>query len=541
MKFAKTFCKPSAQVAVVPAGLPIELQYNQYGMIQSMRIGLGDQLDPNHSLASPELDSVTYKQLFERIKQFVPHSISLTGGTTWIYGIMYTDKIPCVEGPLPVALYNAYVEDILAGGTYHFYAGYIHSLAASIQGPLMIKNFLGMNNFTCLPQIVVPVSMTDETISMMMNTHSFPFKYPFVGGFLIFEELNCRYASSNLLQLNVVNTPEPFVDIDGYLKGEIVTESGRTYIFNYPALIHHNVEKGCTLLVERDSNGGALEILATRLGPQVDRVPETVNHDIKCPVCGKVYRAGSNDAPVQCDDPHCLSHEYHTAAKMMRILRQPSMSYESYKNLVDAKKVICITDLLELPICKENEIKASLAEAIYAAIPTSVVPDISLIERFANKCNNRVESVVYYLENPLRIETDLDITDPIVRRLARWLQDPYNVSTLTTIFSRVVISQKMQKFDGAPIFRGCKIAITGRFKRGDYTEIESILMSYAATVVPSIELGEDLPDLVLVGSTNEEISGQMIQKARLHNIPINYEDEFFVRYEIDQDLAHNLL
>lgn len=541
MKFAKTFCRPSSTVAVVPAGLPIKVQYNQYGVVQSFDIGFDRDLDPLGILNPEHMDDETYNHLFHRLKQFVPNSISLSGGTTWIYGVMYTSRIPCEEGPVPVALYHKYVKDILAGGIYQFYAGYVHSLAASFQGPLVMKNFLSTNGFTCLPQMIVPVSMTDETLQMMLNTNSFPFKYPFIAGFLIFEELNCRYASSNLLQINVTNDPEPFVDIDGYLKGEVVTESGRTYTFNYSALIHHGVTKGCTLLVERDTDDSALEILSTRLGPEVDKVPETADHEIKCPVCGKVYRAGANDAPVQCDDPHCLSHEYYTAQKMMNVFKLPSFSYNSYKNLVDAKKVICITDFLELPICKDSEIKTSLAEAMYAVIPTSIVPSIEILERFANKCNNQIESVMYYLENPLRIETDLDITDPIIRRFATWLQDPYNVSTLTTIFSRVTISGKMQKFDGAPIFRGNTIAVTGRFKRGDYTEIESILMSYAAKVVPSIELGQDLPDLLLIGSTNEGISGQMVQKAKAHNIPINYEDDFFVRYEIDQDMAENLL
>lgn len=541
MNFTKTFCRPSSTVAVVPAGLPIKLQYNQFGIIQSMSIGFDSELDSANELCSEAVDKSRCKQAFQRIKQFVPNSISLSGGTTWIYGIMYTDKIPCTEGPLPVALYDAYIEDILAGGWYEFYAGYVHSLAASFQGAMVMKKFLSTNGFRCLPQMIVPVSMSDQTLEMMLNTNSFPFKYPFVAGFLIFEELKCRYASSNLLQICVTNDPEPFVDIDGYLKGEVKTESGRTYIFNYSAIIHHGISKGCTLLAERSTDDSALQVLATRLGPQVDKVTETINHDIKCPVCGKVYRAGANDAPVQCDDPHCLSHEYYTAKKMMDTFKLPSFSYESYKALVDSKKIVCITDLLDLPICKEIEIKTTLAEAMYAAIPTSVVPSIEILERFANKCNNKVESVVYYLENPLRIETDLDIVDPIVNRLAKWLQDPYNVSTLTTIFSRVDISAKMQKFDGAPIFRGNKIAVTGRFKRGDYPEIEAILMSYAATVVPSIEKGQDLPDILLIGSTNEGISGQMVQKAKLHNIPISYEDDFFVRYEIDKDMAENLL
>lgn len=542
MNFAKTFCKPSATVALMPAGLPIRIQYNEHGLAQAVRIGFDEHIDANKYLESASsVDDATLKELLQRIKGFVPQAISLTGGTTWVYGVMYTGKIPCEEGPIPAALYDAYVKDIINGGYYQFYAGFVRSLAASFQGPLVTKNFLTSNGFNCLPQMVIPVSMSDDTLQMMMNTNWSPFKYPFIAGFFIFEELNCRYASSNLLQIKVTNEPDPFVDIDGYLKGEVITESGRTYTFNYSAIIHHGVSKGCTLLVERETADSALDILVTRLSPEADRMLETMNHDVKCPVCGKVYKAGLSDAPIECDDPHCLSHEYYTAQKMMEVFKLPSFSYNSYKSLVESKTIICLTDLLEVPICKDQEIKVSLAEAMYAAIPTSVVPNIEILERFANKCNNSVESVVYYLENPLRIETDLDIMDPIVRRLAKWLEDPYNVSTLTTIFARVKISEKLQKFDGAPIFRGNTIAVTGKFKRGDYREIESILMSYAATVVPSIERGQDLPDVILVGSLNEGISGELIQKAKLHNIPIVYEDEFFVKYEIDQDLANNLL
>lgn len=533
MKFSKTFCKPSANVAVIPAGLIVKLQYNQNGILQKCDVVI--------NTSNFKLDPDKCKEFFQRIKGFVPNSISVKGGTTWVTGVMYSDRIPCAEGTLPEALYESYIDDIINGGYYQFYGGLVESLAANFQGPLVMKNFLGSNGFNSLPQMVIPVSMTDETLKMLMTTNSFPFKYPFIAGYFIFEELNCRFASSNLLQIKVMNDPEPFVDIDGYLKGEVITESGRTYIFNYSTIIHHGIAKGCTLLLERDEDNSGLTVLATRLGPDADKVPENTDHDIKCPVCGKVYRAGSNDAPVECDDPHCLSHEYFNAEKMMNVLKLPSFSYESYKNLVDAKKIICITDILDLPLYKDEEIKTTLAEAMYAVIPSSVVPNFDILERFSNKCNHNIETVVYYLENPLRIQTDLDIVDPMVRKLADWLSDPYNVSTLTTIFARVTIDEKLQKFDGAPIFRGNTIAVTGRFKRGDYPEIESILRSYAAEVVPSIEKGKDLPDVLLIGSMNDGISGEMIQKAKAHNIPIAYEDEFFVKYEIDQDLAQNLL
>lgn len=534
MKFAKTFCNPSAVVSAVPAGLLTKLQYNKNGILEKL------QIISDNAVYDDELDESRSRDLFNKIKRFVPNSISLTGGTTWVTGVMYSDRIPCAEGIVPTALYNDYISDIIDGGHYTFYAGTVDSLAAKFQGALVIKNFLTSNKFNVLPQIVVPVKMSDETLQMMMTSGSFPFKYPFISGFFIFEDLNCRYSPADLIQITVTEDPEPFVDIDGYLKGEVVTESGMTYTFNYSTILHHGIDKGSTLLLEKNKDS-APTVMFTRLGTGADKIPETIDHDIKCPVCGKVYRAGSNDSPVQCDDPHCLSHEYYNAKKMMDTLKQPSVDYETYKDLVYNKTITCLTDLLEVPPCEGQEIKASLSESLYSVVPTSVVPNIEFFEKFANKCNNSVETVMYYVENPLRLETDLDITDPIVKRFAKWLQDPYNVSTISTILARVTVSKKSQKFDGAPIFRGNTIALTGRFKRGDYSEIESILLSYAAKVVPSIERGESLPDVVLIGSLNEGISGEMIQKANAHNIPIAYEDDFFVKYEIDKDLAENLL
>ena len=539
MKFSKQFCKPSSSVSVVPVGLPLKLRYNQNGLLETFSIGFSTNLDCEYQ--DPDAGEFNYNELFAKIKGFVPNSISLSGGTTWVYGVLYTDNIPCDEGIVPQALYSSYIADIIKGGFYEFYAGYVHSLAAVFRGPLVIRNFLSSNKFDLLPHVIVPLTMSDDTLQSLLNPGAYPFKYSFIAGFLIFEELSCRYSAANLLQINVTRAIEPYVDADGYLKGDVVTESGRTYTFNYSALLHHQVLKDCTLLVEREEETSGLNILSTRAGKNIEKVPDNAAQDIKCPVCGKIFRGGADDAPIQCDDPHCLSHEYNNALKLLDTFKLPSLSYNSYKALVDSKKIICLTDLMELPPCQDVEIKTTLAMAMYAVIPTSVVPNFDLLERFANRCNNKVETVVYYLENPRRIETDLDIVDPITRRFADWLEDPYNVSSLTSVFARVKISEKLQKFDGDPIFRGVTLAITGKFKRGDYPEIESILRSYAADVVPEIVPGAKLPDAIIIGSLNDGVSGSMIQKARLHNIPLQYEDEFFTRYEIDQDLQKNLL
>jgi len=395
MKFAKTFCRPSASIEVIPIGLPVRLQYNEHGLLQSFSIGFSADLDPMFSVVT--LNSEAYNKVFNRIKMIVPNTISVTGGTTWVYGVFYTDSIPCDEGIVPRSLFDSYVDDISNGGIYQFYAGYVHSLAALYRGPLVIRNFLSTNNFNLLPHVIVPLTMSDDTLQQMMNPGSYPFKYSFIGGFFIFEDLNCRYDETNLLQLNVTKDVKPYVDVDGYLKGDIITDSGRSYTFNYSAILHHQVTKGCTLLVERDDESSALSILATRVGKTVEKVPENISQEIKCPVCGKLYRGGDSDAPIQCDDPHCLSHGYQDAVKMLTTFKLPTLSYNSYKALVDAKKIVCLTDLIDLPPCQDVEIKAPLATAMYSVIPSYIVPDFALLEKFANKCNNKVETVAYYL------------------------------------------------------------------------------------------------------------------------------------------------
>lgn len=540
MKFTKTFCKPSSVISVVPAGLPLKLQYDQNGLLQTFRIGFDVSLNP---LIDTDcvLDDKKHKAVFDKVKGFVPNVISSKGGSTWVFGVLYTDNVPLDEGRIPEDLYDSYIADLLKGGRYEFYAGYVNSLAVQLSGSLIIRNFLTANKFDLLPQIVVPVSVKPETFDMLMDPASYPFNRPFIAGYFIYEDLHCRYAHDTLFQIKVANDPSIFITEDGYWKSKVVSESGKEFVFNYSSIVHNNIKKGTILLAEREDINSALKVSSTRMKTGAQLVPKSSPESVKCPVCGKINLVGQDEAPVQCDDPHCLSHEYSTAKKMLKVFGLADLSYDEYMDNVRARDIQCLTDVLLLPQYKDAKITVSLSQALDAVVPVSVVPNSDVFERFANKCNNKVETVKYYLDSPLRIETDLDIVDPIVRKFANWLQDPYNVSTIQTIFDIVTITERKQKFDGDPIFRGNKFILTGKFRRGDYQEIASIIESYAAKVSPSFELGESLPNAVIQGSLNEGISGEVIRKARLHNIPILDEDQFFTTYEIDKDLASNLL
>ena len=114
MKFAKTFCKPNATATVVPEGLPLKLEYNEHGLLKKFTIGFTLDLDPQYD--DPDAGQFNYNELFARIKRLVPQAITTTGGTTWVFGVLYTDNIPCDEGILPQALYKSYIKDIIDGG-----------------------------------------------------------------------------------------------------------------------------------------------------------------------------------------------------------------------------------------------------------------------------------------------------------------------------------------------------------------------------------------------------------------------------------------
>lgn len=538
MKFTKTFCKPGSCVSIVPAGLPVKLQYNEFGLLQTFRLGFSTDLDPMYE----SLEPANKAEILDRMKKFVPNSVTAKGGTTWVYGVFYSNTIPTDEGTIPFSLTKSYIDDLLAGGQFTFYAGYAHSLAASYQGALMIRNFLSMSKFNLLPQAIVPVAMQERTIQSITDTSSYPFSKTFIAGYFIYEELNCRYAADTLMQVKVTKEPQLYVDNDGYWKANVVTESGKEITFSYSALVHNNVSSGSVLLLEQETDNNPIEIIATRIGNTTSElVKNTRPQEVKCPVCGKLNRIGLSDAPIQCDDPFCMSHEYSNAVNMLSALGLEVITQDKYNEAVKNKDILCLTDILSLPEYKDEEIKASLSQVLRAAIPVATVPNTDLLERFANKCNNDVATLTYYIENPLHLQTDLDILDNAVNKLIGWLSVPYNITTLQTLLDIVEVTTRKHKFEGDPIFRGNSFIITGKFKRGDYNEIASILESYSAEVKPAFEAGEGLPNAVITGSLHDSISGQIIQKAKLHNVPIIEEDDFFFQYEIDDDIQKNLL
>ena len=224
---------------------------------------------------------------------------------------------------------------------------------------------------------------------------------------------------------------------------------------------------------------------------------------------------------------------------MLNKLMLPELSYAQYREYIEEKKILCLTDILQLDNYKDIKIEVTPSEALAAIVPIRIVSDESLFEKLTNSCSQSIDSPMYYLKNPNRIITELSIPNPMIKKFITWISDPYNLTSVETLFSLVELKARTKKFEGAPIFRNNYFLLTGKFKRGNYQEIASILESYSANVLTDFE--SKLPDAIITGGTNEDISGAVIKKARLLNIATIDEDSFFSRYGIDSDISANLL
>ena len=522
MMFAKTFCQPGSYIEVVPVGLLATLRYNKNGLLEKIIVGI----DPEDESTLLEKDQ------FTQFAKVVPATIPLSGGTTWISGVFYSENIPTSSGHIPDCLYDDYISDAFNGTEFTFYAGHVKSLAASFAGSLAVRNWLSVAKFTVLPGIVVPVDFTEDTLDMMMKSGAYKFTYPYIAAYMIFDATSYKYAYTDLYQ-DTVKRVETSISSGGYVKSDVYFDDTDRVIngLNYSEIIRGDIQKGDCILYEADGS----RVVAVR-----DSMSKTSQLDrtFTCPVCGKKY-AVPIDGLVQCDDPHCMSTQYSFCTKMLEGLKLPILEFSQYKEAVDAKDILCVTDVLSLPQYNETRPKVSLSEALFASVPVEVCADSSLFEKFAVACNQSVETVMYYAQNPQRIHVDLNLSDSLIlRRFVGWLQDPYNVSTLQTVLTAVDVVAPEKKFEGAPIFRNAHFAITGRFKRGTHSDISSILQSYAAEIDQEIE---PTTSLLIVGSTLENIDGSMIKEAKQRGLETVGEDEFFERYDIDKDLASNLL
>lgn len=518
MLTTKTVCRPGSFIEVVPAGLLATLRYNQNGLLESISFGYSDSA---RTADNREL---------EQLARFAPNTINLRGGTTWVQGVFYSPSSIKELGVLPDCLYDSVMEseDIT------FYAGNVKSLAANFIGSITCRNWLNVNNFNMLPGIVVPLVFDESSLKAVIASAGSTFEYPYVAGYMIFEGNGFRFDPVRLFQDKIKSVYKRLTP-EGYLVADLKLTKGNKVTVHWSDVVRLDLQTDTAIVY---ANDGVVDILHTYKSG--DRIRPHVPVDMTCPICKKVYNVPIS-GPVHCDDLNCISMLYPTIQHMLSVFKLPKMTEQRFIDISTKRQILGITDVLLLDEYKDIEINTTISSALYAITPTEICADETFFIKFADVCNNSVDTVMYYITNPIRIGTDLNLISLPAQRYVNWVQQDSVILQISNILNMVKIIPRTKKFDGAPIFRNVRITLTGLFKRGNYQTISSILESYSATVMPSLD-DEDLPNFVIIGSLNTNIDGNVIQKARSLGLPMFSEDDFFAQYDIDSQLmAANLL
>ena len=517
--FAKTVCKPGSHICIVPIGLRTTLQYNANGVLEKVFSGY----EEGKQNISEKLLSVVKKS------KLVPTSIPTKGGTTWVYGVFYTDKSFDTPGILPSCIEPEIIDDITRNTEdYTFYAGKVESLAASFKSLLTVRNWISMSGFNSLPVYMIPAELNNEAFVKMVNTDRYSFRFPLISGYMIFEGNDFRYYPLGLVQYKVKSVTSD-VDEQGYIKATVIDSDDDVHIYQYSEAAYKGIQKGSLIVCKRDG-----KLLYTNTAASAPKVVK-----VTCSSCGNTFICPES-GPVCCTDSNCVSNIYPRISKFMSTLDLPILTYDKFKGYVSKKKLTCFTDTLILPEYKNIKIECTLAKFLQALVPAEICSDAAVFSKLASTCNNSVKTFVYYLTAPGRLRSDIGASTLMINRLISWISESENALMFTTLLDsgQITIKETDKKFDGAPIFRGKKIAITGKFRHGDCVEIISILKSYSGEVSIGIE---GTADCLVIGDFRENIDGKSLQIARESGIPTFYESDFFAKYQIDDDITANLL
>lgn len=518
---AKTFCRPGSFFEVVPIGLQTTLQYNSKGLLEKVFIGYD------------AIKEESGDELLSAIKENkrVPFSIKTKGGTTWVEGVFYTDTVIAESGLSPLCNNRQMIDGIIHNTIEtNFYAVRVESLAASFSSSNVIRNWLQMNNFEIVPGHLMPAGVSIEGVMNMIYNKSYPFERKMISGFMVFDLKETYYTPMMNRQL-IVRKVSKYRDVNGYIRAILHTDTG-TKSVSYTDVVKFNIN--ANTLIHTDSHG---RIIFAELTDNKKR--EKRSNKMNCDICGKPFSIPLTGL-ARCDDVRCPSNMYQDICHMLSVFELPGMSAERFEEAIKGKDVRTITDVLLLPEYADLQLELPLCKILEGIVPVTICSDSTVFTLLANSCNNSVKVLEYYLNNPEKIESELSANSIFIMRLIAWLKDPENALNVHTLLysPQITILDRVKKFDGAPIFRGQYILVTGDFLHGQLSEVISIISSYDANVVteysPKVKMA-------VVGQMMSNVDGKALNDCKLASIKIWEEMEFFNHFGIDEDLQTNLL
>ena len=519
--------KPGDYVIPEPFGIKMMLRYDSRGVLDHIEVGAEytDMVDMSNTYFSVMRDHISD----------IPSKISIKDGSTFVYGTLYTDDIPYIfdtkfAGLVPDIYIHEYTHN--TNIEYVFYASYVKSNAMSFTSPIVTKNWLAMSKFRTTPSFMAPANPSEQFYNYIVNSSQWGNLNKHLGGVSYYRDGQVYSETFRYYEMavkRVVTKLSTSGAILGRIESTSVEATDSTYIdVNYSEVLNNNIQSGDLVFLYDNLNGQ----LAFSVAKNSARQPRPTY--VQCPVCKKqvdINRSGS----TYCIDDSCMSKHYYDFCNMVTTLNPPQLSHDDFIKLAKSNKVLNIVDFLDLPQYDEYIFELNLPTLLRAIIPVMSVRSIHTLEKFANRCKHDLNTLKYYVHNPNRIYTDLDMNDLDSKHLIEWLTSTYNQSVVEAMLGcdKVKLLNNVKEFDGAPIFRNKTICVTGIFDHGTLDDIAKILRSYSANVVYSYS---DDVNCILVGQSMERVRSDIIKQARANNVPILYERNFFEEYGINDDL-----
>lgn len=508
-------------VVPVPAGMPCVLEYDQFGVICKVYRGFD-----NHGEIWKEID-----QICEIAS--VPKTIQLQGGTTRVIGVIVDPSIyDHTFGSIEAAFADAVAKNISADpGHCKFLAGTVESLAAKFNGYSAIKLWLQTNMFDPLGGFIIGQKNDDDTLvySIIRAGMCEPaLQFPFISDYLVFNASGMRRIPTGISQY-LINSCECKVSSSGtwygsYTRATSDDVDSQEYRLPYSMIIKFNIQPGTRYVV--DKQGNVLQSWG-----------EDMSNLHQCPNCHKMVNVPEN-GPTLCDNDYCTSRLYPRIHQMLSKFNQPVISFQDFEAYIKDGSIQSLLDIFMIPQYCNSKVDISLSTAISALVPNSDSCE-DAIRRLCNNCKDDLDTLIYYLNNVDSIYSDFRMNLKLLDPVRDWFSNDLHINELEDLIHipNITLVQNTKLFEGAPIFFGKTVTITGDFIRGTHSRIFDILSSYSATVVE-----DDISNsqYLVTGSKQENVNGSLVQAAKLRRIPVVDENTFFELFDIDSDLALNL-
>lgn len=501
----RNLLKPGNTVSPAPLGIPTTIEYDGNGMIRNVYTGY----EPTNDLKSKDLYSYIIKH------SLVPTHLPTNNGTLYVKGVLYSGNEHIgIAANIPNDIINLLLDDIQDGIIHNFFAAHLYSTALSFTNNTQIRNWLKINDFNLLPEFIVTYENSWNNIKTGINES--PFKYEDIVGLFTFEGNLMTYMSLELQQC-FVNGIKVFINEDGSVLADVLGFG----VVDYYTLYKYNIMKNDTLLV--DSNRQILH--------NFNKHAENIWETYTCDVCGAItYELTPY---FKCCNKYCPSNMYFYFTHFSDRLNLPCLTHDTYEEYIKSGKITKLSDIFDLPEYRDLVVDTSIYDLMDAIIPVSEVRNRNHIWNLYSACNGSLESIIYYCSYPDKIKTDLKLD---CDELVGWLSDSRNVNELTSIitYSNIVIVPVEIKQESAPVLRGLKIYLTGKFIRGSKVEIKSIIKRFGGEVADY-----DDANYCLIGEIKEDIDSSIVNSFRNKGCAINNEDSFFSHYLIDEELIQS--